>query len=418
MNEGERISAEMLLAQIDIEATASKNQILDLLPPGWLKEYVAYTQISEAPDTFHLFCAVAVLSHLVGRRMWFGLGLKTLYAPLSVFLISPAGAAKRSTAIDAAVRTGRMAGAEVLQDMMTPEGLLDWLLARPQSLVVADEAASLLSRSDYMAAMPQVLCTLLDCPNVYERKLRGSYMRVIEPTVNALIGCAPEWILTSMPASALKGGLFSRLVIVYEPKRKKLLALPDDEVDYETSHAMGEQMGRRLAEASAASPAGKMVYTQQAKTAFRKWYQENDDAINAADDKMAVYLGRKPDHVHRIVMALIASGGLPLEAGEDLLQTALGILAYIEPNMGYVYEHAGLEKTGQVNHKILAIIARHGGRMTRSDLLRASHLSKKELAETVDSLVEAGILGQKLMQTADDRKPTTVYETVRTNGKA
>src|SRR4030095_7986575 len=369
--------AIILIAQQEEVAGRERTKLHALVPPGWFREYLAFAQASEAPDTFHLFSALAVFSHLVGRRAWFRLGMRALYAPISVFLVSPAGAARRSSAIRVASDIGTDADAEVMQDAMTPEGLIDSLSSNPQTLIVADEAATLLSRSDYMATMPQVLCPLLDCPKLFSRKLRGSSYMIKEPTVNALIGCAPEWLLTSMPRSALGGGLFSRMLLVYEPGRKRLIALPDDEIDGKLVEDMALMLGRKAKEIVGGVLQARLVYDEDAKRRFREWYVENDTALKAADEKMAVYLSRKPDHAHRIVMNLLLASDTQgpirdwlLTADTLILETALAILAYIEEGMQNIYQFSGInDKAGEDKIRVLRFIEK-ARKISHSELMR------------------------------------------------
>lgn len=409
MTPDELAEATILIAQMEDEAKRDQARLHQLIPKGWLREYLALCQASEAPDTFHLFSALAVLSHLVGRRVWFRLGVRALYAPISVFLVSPAGAARRSSAIRTAVEIGQDAQAEVVQDTMTPEGLLQSLRSAPKAMVVADEAASLLSKSDYMAMMPQLLCTLLDCPKKFQRRLRSESFEINEPTVNALIGCAPEWIITSMPRAALGGGLFSRMLVVYETARKRLIPLPDDEIDGELIGDLSRKLSRNLS-GLADQIKGRMMYSDEAKAMFIKFYEENDSAIKGVDERMAVYLSRKPDHVHRLIMSLlVAQGSETLIADEVVLQTALALLAMIEERMHMAYQLAGLDHSGELQARVMRALDKAGGRIGHSELLRRTGLSAKDLEATMKTLDEAGLVATIVSEPRQGRFPRT-YE--------
>lgn len=367
-------------------------EIVKLIPNGWLLDYLQFTQVNEAPDSFHLFAGVAMMTHLIGRQMWYSLGTLNLYCPVSVFLVSPPGAARRSTAIKTAVRVGG-AAASVLQDTVTPEGLIDWLQTQTTTLIVADEAATILSKSEYMSMMPQLMCSLLDCPDNFERKLRGIHYRIPKPTVNALIGCAPEWILSAMPKTALGGGLFSRLLVVYEERRKRLIPMPELEVDQKLSDEMVGSLSRQLVDLTE-QVRGRLVYTKAAQEIFSRFYIENDREIQKVDEKIGIYYMRKPEHVHRMVMALLASGGKGCTAGEDDLIQALAILRSIESGMTTAYQTAGLERPGRDQQRVLAILEKAGGRADHSFILQrvSNTMTTQDLSKVMETLYDQGVV--------------------------
>lgn len=394
MTDEERGRALALITRIEVEGMTrkrTKRTLLEVVPDGWLRQYLEFTQVSESPNSFHLFSALSVLSHLLGRRVWFPLGTRSLFPALSVFLVSPAGQARRSTAIRLACDIGRGAGAFVVQDMATPEGLVTTLEAQPQVLVCADEAATLLTKREYMADMPALLCTLLDCPDAYQRTLKGRTVEVMLPTVNALIGCAPEWITSALPKTALGGGLLSRMLVVYEQTRKMLIALPEDLVGADVLQEMKVHLTRMLRELVQKSE-GAVSYTEEAKERFRLFYAENDQVMNEAGDKMAVYFSRKPDHVHRMAMLLQVSTGKGLVIHEEMLERAIGLLGILEHGMEVAYRQAGLEKPGQMQLRVTNALEKSGGKLDHSGMLRkvSDIMDTNQLKQVVELLVQMG----------------------------
>lgn len=385
-----------------LEAVGSRSQrlrrtVLDIVPPdSMLREYIEFVQVSEAPDTFHLFCLLSVMSHLVGRRVWFQLGTKPIFPMLSVFLVSPAGQARRSSAIKLALDLGREAGASVIQDQMTPEGLVATLQTRSSLLVVADEAATLLSKREYMGDMPAMLCTLLDAPDAYQRTLKGTFVSIPQPSVNALIGCAPEWILSAMPKTALGGGLLSRMLVVYEPARKCLIPLPEDLVSNELIDKMRGHLVIRLRQVTDVMW-GRVGLDGEAKERFRLAYAEANEALGGASDKMAVYFSRKADHLLRLALLLHIAKEEQGAINVDTLERALLLLRLIESGMEVAYRQAGLEKPGQLQTRILSALDRGGGRLQRSELLKrvCDVMDAHQMNQVLETLKELGEVMEK-----------------------
>ena len=413
MTNEEKAEAVALIGSLELtELTKPKDSpLLSIVPNGWLRDYLAYAQISEAPDPFHLFAAVSALSHLLNRRFWHSLGTLDVYPPFSVFLVSPAGQARRSTAARAAAKIASMAGANVLQDSVTPEGLIAALSENPDAWIVADEAATILNKTDYMSQMPQILCTLLDGTPSFERRLRSGVVRVENPTVNVLICCAPDWISTAMPKSALGGGLFSRMLTIFEPAKKKSIPFPEDVMPGEDVKKMERSLGHGL-RLITDQTFGKLTFTPRAKETFERFYRDNDIRLAQANDNFAPYLSRKPMHIARLSMCYLASQGRGTELDLDTLERVLATLKLVEGGMEEVYRTAGLEKAGTKVVLIEKTLRRAGGRMSRADLMRklAYTLDRRELDEVLKTMMEAGRLREEYMQTKT--RPARYYELV------
>jgi hypothetical protein len=413
MTVDERAKANGYLTQLKARLRLKQQQkktYLQAIPKGLLRDYLQLAQISEAPDSFHLFSILAVVSHLIGSKVWFGMGHRRLLAPISCFLVSPAGQARRSSAIRMAVDIGRAAGAVVIQDAATPEGLVVALSQTPAVLVVADEAATFLSKREYMQDMPAVLCTLLDCPERYQRNLKNEVLVVNNPVTNAIIGCAPEWMLNSLPKAAMGGGMLSRLIMVYEAGRKALIPLPDDVINQEEVDRVKENISTRIRKLTD-DVSGKMTYGVEAKKVFTDFYYHNDEEMRHNGDKMAIYFSRKPDHVHRLVMTLLVlQDKKTLVVDVETLRLALTILSLVEEHMEMAYRQAGLEKPGQLQQRVISALERGGGELTRSDLLRrvSDCMTAKELSIVIDTLIqlEEVVIGRRV-------SPSKLVETYR-----
>lgn len=411
----ERALCTKLLARLEVqeELQTRRPEILGILPEGWFRDYISYCQVNEAPDSFHLFTSMAVFGHLIGRKRWVNLGLTNIYPPLSVFLISPPGQVRRSTAIRHAVQMGMNAGASVLQDTATPEGLIEYLRDITTLLVVADEAATLLSKQEYMNAMPQVLCSLLDCPEQYQRKLRGTTIVVERPTVNLILGCASEWITTAMPRHAVAGGLFSRMLLVNEFRRKRLIPLPAEEADPESLERMSLHLSMRLRKLTQVQP-GPFLLKGEARDLYVQFYEENDANMMEADDRMRIYFSRKPDFVLRLTMILqLASGDDSYELSREMLETALALLHLVEPGMQQAYRQAGIERYNRQFERVRRCIYKHG-RIGRAQLLRqvSDVVNGNELSEILKSMGRGGLIRWPPRKEIRSNRIMTIYETL------
>lgn len=395
MSSDERVKALAEIAAIEVaELSAPKKRgLLDILPEGWLRDYVALCQVLEAPDTFHFFAGLAVFSQAIGRNVGYSIGLEMIYAPINVFLISPAGAARRSGAIIAAREIARDTGINIIQDTVTPEGLLAAIRDEPATLLAVDEAANLLNKTDYMAQMSQILCTLLDCGPRFDRTLKATRHVIEKPTVNVLMGCAPEWIVTSMPRSATGGGLFSRMLLIFEKTRARDLPFASEIAEPEAVAVIRDRLvsGLKAISQSFATPSRLNYVPGPTKEKYREFYI-NNGKHEIDDEKMAIYMTRKPAHLNRLIMNLLASEGRKdMIVDETTYDTAMAILAMVEEGMQKAYQNTALERHGQIAQKMVLVLEKTNGTgMGHSELLRKTGLSAKEFKDTIDTLIDAG----------------------------
>src|SRR4029453_10865354 len=201
------------------------------------------------------------------------------------------------------------------------------------------------------------------------------------------------------------------------PGRKRLIALPDDEIDGKLVEDMALMLGRKAKEIVGGGLQARLVYDEDAKRRFREWYVGNATALKAADEKMAVYLSRKPDHAHRIVMNLLLASdpqvpirdGL-LTADTLILETALAIPPYIEEGMQNIYQFSGInDKAGEDKIRVLRFIEK-ARKISHSELMRKTGMRAKDLGEAIQTLQQAGYVTIRRDATGSGTSMPTFYE--------
>lgn len=386
-------------------------QYLGMNPDGWFRTVLDYAQISESPDSFHFWTAMTVVSHLIGRRTTIYIGPTRSYLNLNTFLVSPAGALRRSSCIRSTVEIGREAGARVIQDVASPEGLLRALSEEPHAIFVSDEAAVILSKVDYMASMPQILCSLLDYPEQFDKTLaKGTSFSIQGPALTSIMGCAPDWF-RNMPRHATGGGLMSRYIVVYESKKTKVIPFPEHIMPEEDAHKLRSKVIRDLRSKIEHVPE-RITLTDEAKELYDPWYRRNEEECSAADGRMAPWLARRPIHVRKVAGILAIMDGDEVVTPERF-ELALAHVRLIEPGMLRCYQKAGLEQPSRLVQTVQSIISKHGGRIDRTTLMKkVQHLVKAKELDTI--LVHMGHTGSlkwpPLQVEGNNGKFTTYYE--------
>ena len=93
--------------------------------PGWLRDYLDYTTGHEAPEDFHLWVGLTVISAALRRKVYLDNVYHKLYPNLFTILVSPPGVGKKTTAINIGVNILREAVPEckIVSEKCTPEAL-------------------------------------------------------------------------------------------------------------------------------------------------------------------------------------------------------------------------------------------------------------------------------------------------------
>lgn len=415
----EGLDGDAFLASLDQRAEEmygelEANVLIDCLPNGFFKDYLIWCQTSESPTAFHLGCAISLLSSAIGRGCGFPLHGETIYAPVSTFLVSPAGSARRGGAIKPATSLAQEAEIPMLMDCTTSEGLTQYLATQPQTLIIAEEASTLLSGKEYMSDVPSFLCRVLDSDDRIERNLRSGKVIVNDAAVAAVFGSAPSWF-HNMPKTAVGGGVMSRFIVVYEHEQEKVLPFPADLRDAAETAAMRARLVTRLREVRGWG--GRLEYRPDAKALYEAWYRDNHKRKREAQERLGPWFSRKPAHTHRINMAQLAAQGRSPVCDADTLDSTITLLNIIEEKMHYAYSHMGLTPFEARRQKTLLSLSRLGGQGTHSRLWQlVSHLYKdreefgKEM-ETIESIGDVVILRD--IKSCRAGRPATVYKLAR-----
>src|SRR5882724_3719471 len=76
-----------------------EESLRSLVPKGgFFDRYLSYTEHSEAPLAYHLFCALVGIGVTVNRRVFFDMGYYRVFPNIGVILLGPSGIKKTTAA--------------------------------------------------------------------------------------------------------------------------------------------------------------------------------------------------------------------------------------------------------------------------------------------------------------------------------
>ena len=65
----------------------------------WIDAYLKFTEKSEPPKMFHLWCAISVIASVLERKCRLEWGTITFYPNMYIVLVAPSGKARKGTAM-------------------------------------------------------------------------------------------------------------------------------------------------------------------------------------------------------------------------------------------------------------------------------------------------------------------------------
>lgn len=367
------------------------------LLPNWITAYLAYTNESESPESFHAWVAISTIAGVLRRRVYFDMGYFILFPNLYVVLVSPPGMCKKSTAMRISRPIiGDVPGINFTVDSTTRERLAQDLAqsyADGQAAMTAysTEFASLLTSS----AMDMVtfLTDIYDCPNEWTHKTKHSGSATIKyPYLNLLAATTPDWLSRSMPLDTVGIGLTSRIIFVYsdEPRVRD----PFPTLSKEQKELAG-LLTKDLIVISNSS--GRFVLDDAADKYYRSWYITRREEIKA-DSRLTGYFERKPMHMLKVAMIIAAAVGHEQDwEGNnvitlDTVKGAESLLGTIEEPMARVFTGVGRNPLAfDIEQSLVTILSRPEG-ITFAQLLDMYKHSvrKQELEEVLDTLRVTG----------------------------
>lgn len=365
---------------------------------SWLRSYLRYTEKHEAPELFHFWVGVSVLSAALGRKTFIKRGYYELYPNFFVVLVAGSALCRKTTAIDIGVRllkdikqvrvtTGKSSTERFIIDQVwqpKADGEI-----QPSSFVKADELAVFLTKDQQGEKLIDVLTKLFDCPQefAYRTLIRGEII-VKNCYLSIIAGTQPSSLARVLPDSAFGGGFTSRIIFVYQADTPRRNALPELS---EEEQLLGLSLAKRLQEIAELS--GEFYLVPDARRFYINWY---DQRARPEDEKLDGFFGRKGDHVLRLAMVLRASQGPGLDIQEKHIKSAIVALDNVETLMPEAF--ADVDKPKEIKgiaDRLYRALHKAGAiGMSHSQALKKmyGHLDAQKFRILVETLIQNGMI--------------------------
>lgn len=381
----------------------STNGILDPdTQPNFIEAYMYAIGQSEVPVVYHLWSAYSLIAACLGREAWHEKSpTNQLFPNLFTFLIGASGSGKNQ-AIDFAYDL-----AKPVHDLIGPyrgnitaKGLLD-LLGKPVKrrestyrhieqcrpiYILTPELAMAVGQAKYADSLIKHMTELYsgkDYPLGDTNRTRGTVI-VQGALINWLAGTVEEWLIESVPRTAIEGGFFARCVPVLGKRDFSVrLTKPLVPSNY---HAVVDYLQRQLERMC--NTGGKFIMMDEAIDIDDAWYQTRPAPVR--DDMQATWI-RQQDLVYKLAMLNSVADdptsgvieGKHIQLAQRLSQIVLHNapklidLASLTPLTSCAYEvERFIEKRGRVPH--IALLRGLSRRYAAQQIIEAEQALKEQ----------------------------------------
>lgn len=385
----------------------------------WIKAYLEYASVTEAPRRMHFWAAVGVIAGALRRRVWIDMKRFQWTPSFYIIYVGPPGIVAKSTTIDiAADLLQQVPGIKFGPNAITWQALVsafvsaseafeyngEWYPMSPLTLT-ASELGSLLNLQD--KDMVNLLIEMWDGKKKYEKITKMSGNDIVEaPWINLQAGTTPHWVADNMPQAMIGGGLSSRCIFVYGDTKERYVAYVDEQIgkgDKELRLNLITDLER------ISMLVGPYTIDERARAWGREWYERFwKDAASRMDDQMLEgYAARKQTHMHKVAMVLSASRGESLTITEEDLQLANVMLEDIEADMHRVFSRIGRTENSMQAERFIEYIRRKGS-ISYTDAYKMIHIYFPDFRDFEGILTGAIRSGQIIMESRPEGIMLTV----------
>ncbi len=363
--------------------------------PDLLSAYGEYTEQSESPQAFHLWCALSAIAGAAQRKMHIDHVYFKVYTNLYVALTSPPGVGKKTTAMRVAKNFLKQVEPQVnfSTESGSFEGLVDQFKAisknnvKHQSLTaIVSELGSLLSTN--AQGMVDFLTDIYDGNPDWNRQTKSHGKESIpRPWLNLVTGTTPGWMGENLSNAALEGGFVARTIFTYTDER--ILKTPRPKADPRLT-ALEKQIVNDLSHI--ATLEGEFTYEDDAGAWYDEWYMDESRFPKVMDFRTSSYFDRKHMHLLKVAMLLSLSYKDELVLTLDDLQRALMLLNATEPGMKIALSAVGRNPNSGDMQRVLAQIKMKGAPMHYGEIVALNYhnMNKEKIDETLDVLRAIG----------------------------
>lgn len=351
--------------------------------------------------SYIFWSAATTIATVLKRNVYVGRGTYRLHPNLYTILVGRPGIGK-GTAIKPAVSlmkeakvantlSGRITIEYVLERLATgwpcpPMGQVHRIGNESACMIYSTELSVFLSAS--VNTLP-ILCDIWDFDEgdfEYGTRHKGEF-KIKNPCVSLLGGSTQEWLISSIPSSAVGGGFTRRVNFVVANDREKLLPWPI----IQNHSLIRDGLIHDLQEIARLK--GEFQFASDVRPLFESCYSKDSNPTEYDDEATTSYKTSLWAQVVKLAMCMSASRGDDLIIKKEDFQKAYDAIMIVAGNVPKVFRGVGESEMAVVTDKILRFLETKGF-ANRQEILRAlwRDVTKEELDKILATLLEGAVI--------------------------
>lgn len=342
---------------------------------NWLKAYQTFMFNTESAASFDKWTAYYVISAALRKKISLSLGRIKIYPNVYIVFVAEPGRARKSQAISYGVEfLSNIPEIVMSADAITKEAMLqdlelcgcdelmpDGSVFKHSSLnIVSKEFESFLGQKKENTKMLVLLTDLFDCQEIpWKYRTKNSGTNVV-PSVflNLLAATTPESLASSLPSTAVGGGLTSRILFIWADNKKKKIPRP---VMSDKEKQLKQDLIDDLFIISRMS--GRFEMDADCIKQWDAWYMEFDEDSPkriCKDPSFNGWYSRKPLYILKLSMIISAARSNSLVMTWENLKYAIDEVEELEHQMGNVFKAIGKSNVVSEVESVMQTIKNHG----------------------------------------------------------
>jgi hypothetical protein len=338
---------------------------------NWLESYIELQQNTEPAAIFDTWIGYSILAAALRRKVKLKLGRLTYHPNLYIVLVAEPGIARKTQAIKfgmhfldtipdeiitCADSTTKEAMTDDIENSVLDQLMDDGTILRHSSLnIISKEFESFLGQKKENTRMLVALTDLFDCPKDWSSRTRhGTSNKIIRPWINLLAATTPDSLASSLPASAIGGGLTSRILFVWAEKRKRPVAIPVLTKEERKLRTLLEKDYYQISQIS-----GEYIMSKECRNNWVDWYNNYDEDNSTricTDISFSGWYSRKPTYIMKLSMLRLAAVSQSLVIEWRHIEEAIEAIQQVEYVMGSVFKAIGKSEITSEVDTVMRII--------------------------------------------------------------
>lgn len=371
----------------------TEQDVVDALPPqGFVRNYVIHAmKQTTSPLAYHLGTGISVLAATcpLNYGMWYAGALR---ANMFTLLVGRSGEDQKSSALSIGREVLFEAAAPLIGDYPgSPEGLIDSLARAPSQIIPISEFGRFLSSAQrgYFEAIKTLLADLWDSHSVQRAKANGRSIRVQDPRLSIMAACSIPYLEKHTLAEDWSGGFMGRWAVMYGRRER---VDPDPVGDRTMFLPLVNFIKSRASIPTAGWCDG---LDKGASKLWEEWY--HDVYSRKLPNQIVGVRARAPTIARKVALIYGWDFG-PASEGKNWRIS----LNEMEPALKFAELHikslVGLSSKiadhpdARLRRSVLEAIEHNKGVATLGQVLSYLKMRKRPIVETLDSLLEEGLL--------------------------